>query len=111
MRQTLLLLCLSFILQPGHVKRVVDGDTFVLFSVGVNGQEFVRILGIDTPERGQPLAAEATAFTKAWLAKGPSELVACKRDDFGRLLGGVTRGAESLSGALAEHGLANVMTR
>jgi len=42
-----------------HVERVIDGDTVVLES-----DERVRLLGIDTPERGQHLYEEA----KEWLA-------------------------------------------
>lgn len=111
MRQALLLLCLTLTLQPEHVKRVIDGDTFVLFHVGIKGEEHVRLSGVDTPEKKSPGFDEATAFTRAWLKQGPSELTTCKRDDFGRLLGGVVRGSESLSGALLQQGLAQVMTR
>jgi serine protease Do len=56
--------------QPGHtyiaqVKRVIDGDTFV-----IETDERVRLIGIDTPEtvhprRGvEPFGPEATEFTK-----------------------------------------------
>jgi endonuclease YncB( thermonuclease family) len=38
------------------VQRVIDGDTFVL-----TNNEHVRIIGIDTPERGQCGYKEATA--------------------------------------------------
>lgn len=44
--------------EPPHtttVRRVIDGDTLVT-SDGTT----VRLVGIDTPERGQPCAAEAT---------------------------------------------------
>lgn len=109
MKQTLLLLCLSFVLEPEHVKRVIDGDTFVLFSVGVPAEERVRLLGVDTPEKGQPGYDAASEFTTVWLKAGPSELTTCKRDSFGRLLGGITRGKESLSGALLENGYAKEM--
>ena len=109
MLHALLLLCLSFVLQPEHVKRVIDGDTFILFHVGIPAEERVRLLGVDTPEKGQAGYDAATEFTTAWLKAGPSELTACKRDSFGRLLGGITRGKESLSGALLENGYAKEM--
>jgi endonuclease YncB( thermonuclease family) len=68
--------------------------------------ERVRVLGVDTPESGDA-AAQATAFTKAWLAEGLIEIMACKYDAFGRILGRVTkRGHGSLDAALlmAGHG-------
>jgi len=99
-------LCLTLQLAPGSVMRVIDGDTFVLYSVGIPAEERVRVLGINAPERGQPLAVESTTFTREWLAKGPWTLTTCKRDSFGRLLGTVTRGTEDLSKALLQAGLA-----
>ena len=50
------------------VTNVVDGDTIeVAIDLGfhVTIHERVRIYGVDTPERGQPGWAEATAFTTA----------------------------------------------
>ncbi len=106
MRQPLLLLCLAISTTPGHVSRVLDGDTFALYHVGTPPEEKVRVLGVNTPERGQPLYAEAGAFTKSWLAEGPFELTACKRDSFGRLLGTITRGDDNLGQSLLKAGLA-----
>jgi micrococcal nuclease len=102
----LMVACLTAQLTPGHVLRTIDGDTFALYHVGTPPEERVRVLGVNTPERGQPNAAEATAFTRAWLAKGPFTLTACKRDSFGRLLGTVERDGGSLSRALIDAGLA-----
>lgn len=99
------LVCVALSVAPGHVARVLDGDTFALYHVGTPPEERVRILGVNTPERGQPGSAEATAFTKDWLARGAFDLTACKRDSFGRLLGSVTRHGESLAGQLLDRGL------
>ena len=63
MKQTLLLLCLTMSLLPGHVKRVIDGDTFILFHVGTPNEERVRLLGVNSPEKFQPHFFEAMAFT------------------------------------------------
>ena len=41
------------------VSRVVDGDTVVLATLGR-----VRVIGVNTPERGEPGSREATAFTR-----------------------------------------------
>ena len=106
MRQWLMLLCLTALIQPAHVQRVIDGDTLVLFHVGTPPEERVRLLGVDTPERGQPGANEATAFTKSWLQRGAWTLTACQRDSFGRLLGTATRDGSSLGTQLVEAGLA-----
>lgn len=98
-------LCLSLTIHPEHVKRVIDGDTFVLYHVGIGGEEHVRVLGVDTPERGEPGYHEATAFTRDWLARGPFMLIACQRDKYGRLLGAVTRHGESFEEELRNAGL------
>lgn len=93
--------CLSLELTPRYVMRVIDGDTFVLFSIGTPPEERIRILGVDTPERGTgPLADSATAFTTRWLAAGNFTINACKRDSFGRFLATVTRPAQDLADTL-----------
>ena len=101
-----LALCLSLAVEPGHVKRVIDGDTFALYDVDVVGEARVRILDVDAPERGQPGFADATEYTRAWLARAPFALVACEKDSFGRLLARITRGQESLAEALVAAGFA-----
>ena len=45
------------------VIRVIDGDT-----VELENEERVRLLGIDTPERGQMLFDEATDFLKEMIS-------------------------------------------
>lgn len=66
----------------------------------------VRLLGVDTPERGQPGWAEATAFTQAWLADaGAMVAVTSRSDSFGRYLADVRDGdGMSLSSALLAAG-------
>lgn len=69
------------------VSRVTDGDT-VEISPEVLGNDTVRLIGVDTPERGQPLYDEATLFAEENL-EGRSvalELDAEREDDYGRLL-------------------------
>ena len=65
------------------VTRVVDGDTIV-----VEGGERVRLLDIDTPEKGEPCSANATARLKE-LIDGKEigmESRGEDRDTYGRLL-------------------------
>jgi Micrococcal nuclease (thermonuclease) homologs len=104
--QHLALLCLTVTLLPQAVKRVIDGDTFILYHVGVPAEERVRVLDIDTPEKGDQHAVEATQFTRDWLAQGPFVLTTCKRDSFGRLLAEVMRGSDSLADSLKAAGYA-----
>lgn len=99
------LFCLVIHLQPEAVQRVIDGDTFALYHVGIPPEERVRLLGVDTPEHGEPGFDEATAFTQSWLAHGPWTLTTCKRDSFGRLLGTAMRDGDDLGQQLTAHGL------
>lgn len=66
----------------------------------------VRLLGVDTPERGEAGYAEATEFTRQWLA-GAAELRAetHKSDSFGRYLAEIfDHGSWSLGDALLDTG-------
>ena len=46
-------------LTQATVLRVIDGDTIELA-----GGEIVRLIGVDTPETGEPGASEATRFVR-----------------------------------------------
>ncbi len=83
------------------VSRVVDGDT-VEMSTG----QTVRIIGVDTPEVGQPCYAEAAAALRAVVQGQPVRLTSGARDDvdgYGRLLryvdsaGGVDAGLQMIN--------------
>lgn len=65
------------------VEYVIDGDTIVL-----EGGERVRLLGIDTPERGECFAAEASDFVRQWLTGQSVRLESdvTDRDTYERLL-------------------------
>lgn len=104
----LILLCLVVQLSPKHVARVIDGDTFVLYHVGIPAEERIRLLGVDTPERGKPGFTEAMAFTSSWLSQGDFILTACKRDSFGRMLATAQRGEHDLGHDLITAGFAEV---
>jgi len=49
--------------------RVIDGDTFVTIS-----QDYVRLIGIDTPERGKPYYREARNRLMEYIADRPLRL-------------------------------------
>lgn len=87
----------------GTVERVVDGDTVDIDFDG--DSERVRLIGIDTPETKKPNAPiecfgpEASDHTVALLPAGTPVRVVRDieaRDDYGRLLAYVYRGADGL---------------
>ena len=69
--------------ETARVALVVDGDTVEL----ADGRR-VRYIGIDTPETGQPYAADATAFNRSLVAGQRIRLEpdAQTTDPYGRLL-------------------------
>lgn len=88
-----------------RVLRVVDGDTAV-FEDG----EVVRILSIDTPERGDTLYREATEYLKKWV-EGRNvglELGQRRRDSYHRLLGHLWVGDTLVSERMLETGMARL---
>ena len=87
-----------------RVTRVVDGDTVNVCCP----QARVRLLGIDTPERGEPLFQEATAMT-ARLTIGQSvRMERCEEDadQYGRLLRHLFVGERHVNRELVAAGLA-----
>lgn len=76
--------------RPLEVKvvRVIDGDTAVFR--WPDGREFsVRFIGIDTPERRDPLGPAATAYTRSLLRPGAAVFAtfdADTHDRYGRTL-------------------------
>lgn len=100
---------------PATVTRHVDGDTFEVAIAdpphGMRATERVRLMGIDTPELGDPLAAEAQEHTARRAGTGPVYLAFDfqRRDQFGRLLAFVyVPDGKLLNAELIETGLAVV---
>ena len=90
----------SFRLQ-GPVTRVVDGDTI---DVRVGSRvERVRLIGMDTPERGDCYSSQATAALSRLVARKRVTLLGdatqTRRDRYGRLLAYVSPPAESTPAA------------
>jgi micrococcal nuclease len=64
------------------VKKILDGDTFII------GNHRLRLLGIDAPEMGQGLMGEKSKrYLEQRLANKKVKVVVFKRDHYGRLLG------------------------
>jgi len=106
----LVLACLIVQIPPEQVLRVIDGDTFIVMDFDVPPETRIRVLGVDTPERGQPGYAEAAAFTREWLARGPFTVTTCERDSLLRRLGKIERNGVGLHTALIESGHGVVRT-
>ena len=84
------------------VKAIVDGDTMELL-----GGDRLRLLSIDTPEKGDPLYDQARRFL-ATLALGRMariEYAGRRRDKYGRLLGYVYIDSIFVNKAVIENGL------
>ncbi len=88
------------------VKRVVDGDTLVLES-----GESVRLLGIDTPERGQRHWLEAKSLLEAKVMNRSVRLEKDveDKDKYGRLLRWIFAGDEFVNAELVKAGYARTL--
>jgi len=80
--------------------RIVDGDTFRLHG------ERIRILGIDTPEVGQPGAERATTRLRALLGSGPLVIVRHGTDVYCRTLADVYVNGWNVADVLRAEGYA-----
>jgi micrococcal nuclease len=92
-----------------RVVRVIDGDTVV-----VSGGERVRLIGVDTPERGDCFSRAATAQARR-LAGGRAVRLrfdAERRDRYGRLLAYVHRASDGVfvNAEMVRHGYARTLT-
>ena len=79
----------------------------------VQGNDTVRLIGVDTPERGEPLYAEAAEYARESLEgeQVTLELDIEEEDDYGRLLAYVYRSDGSMFNvALVREGYAQVAT-
>jgi endonuclease YncB( thermonuclease family) len=85
------------------VKRVLDGDTVELL-----GGDRLRLLAIDTPERGQPLYNDAVHFLDSVSIGRTAEIkfVNRRRDHYGRLLGYLYIDSLFINKVILENGLA-----
>jgi len=99
----------GFLVSPQEttlVERVIDGDTVV-----IEGDERVRLIGIDTTERGQFLFAESTFFLKE-LIEGKRvrlEKDITDRDKYDRLLRYIYLGDTFVNLEMVKRGYASVL--
>jgi micrococcal nuclease len=96
--------------EPAAVLAITDGDTF---SAEVDGvADDIRLIGVDSPERGQPLSGDASAaLAELAGAEVCLERDVTERDAFGRLLRYAWRSDGTLiNEEMVERGLALVVT-
>ncbi len=89
------------------VTSVIDGDT-----IEIVGGLTVRYLGIDAPERGEPLYREARERNKKLLEGRSLRLEICegeKRDRYGRLLAWVYSDGELINATILREGYARLL--
>jgi len=99
-------LMVEIVRESAVVERVVDGDTITLLA---NGDK-VRLLGINTPERGQYLYAEAKERLEELILGSPvlMEADVTDTDKYGRLLRYIYSGGENINIRMVREGLAFV---
>ena len=88
-----------------RVFQVVDGDTFI-----ISGGDYVRLLGIDAPEKGEEGYHEATDFLRN-LSEGKVVVLiseGANRDRYGRLLRHVFINDTNVALELLENNLAAI---
>lgn len=91
----------------GNVDRVIDGDTFTL----TDGQK-VRLIGVNAPEKGQPMADAAKTKLESLLLEKSVDLQfdVTKSDQYGRLLAYVYVENTFVNEELVKSGLSVVET-
>ncbi|HEY0783013.1 MAG TPA: hypothetical protein VGE98_11185 [Thermoanaerobaculia bacterium] len=97
--------CMSLTVPAQQVARVIDGDTYTLYDLGLTNERHVRVLGVDAVELKTPRGPEARDSTASWLHRGAFQISACRDDSFGRMLAWTVRDGDSLHVRLVEWGL------
>jgi len=97
----------GFLAEGRHtqVTRIIDGDT-----IEINGNESVRLLGINTPERGEKYYQEAKEFLEMVVLNKTINLKfgKDKYDRYGRLLAYVFFNEVNVNKELVDEGYANI---
>jgi len=97
----------GFVRETTQVTGVIDGDTLVVW-----GNRSVRLLGVDTPERGKPFYGEAKDFLTAATRDRKVRLQGCaseRTDKYGRLLAFVEEDGKDAGAGLLGRGLARTL--
>jgi micrococcal nuclease len=89
--------------EMGIVERIIDGDTLI-----INGTS-IRLLGINTPEKGEQYYSEAKEFLEMIVLNKTVELIfgKDKTDRYGRTLAYIFYKGENVNLELVDEGFAN----
>ena len=88
----------------GECLAVLDGDTIDVSRDG--GRVRIRLEGVDCPERNQPFAEEAKAFTAKLVSGKALNIVEKEKDNYGRTVARVFVNGSDVSVELLRAGLA-----
>ena len=90
--------------ETGFVERVIDGDT-----IEINGSSY-RLLGINTPEKGEKYFEEAKLFLESQILNSTVKLfyIDQRKDKYNRDLVYVVFGNANINIKLVEEGFANI---
>ena len=83
------------------VQRIIDGDTIKA------NNESIRLLGINSPEKGEPLSKEATEFLENLILNKSIKIESTKKDLYGRTLAYLFLNNENINLKIVENGFAN----
>lgn len=105
----------SYIYQA-TVVRIIDGDTLVFdldLGCSVTVRKTIRLVGINAPEMSTPAGLLSKTFLNTQLVIGQQYVVQTfldKNDKYGRLLGNVFVGSESVADRMVFSGYAVLKT-
>ena len=80
--------------EQGEVLHVFDGDSFTM--AGTNGEQEVRLFGIDSPERGQGWSRRSREALRELIGGERVRLEVVETDRYGRLVAHVFRMRDDL---------------
>ncbi len=88
----------------GHVIRVKDGDSLMLYRPDVKRTSEVRLAGIDAPELAQPWGLQARSALRRKVDGRLVRVELTDRDRYGRLVGRVWVGPTYVNAYMAQYG-------
>jgi len=85
------------------IKRVVDGDT-VEVNRNINGSRYVRLTGVNAPEKHQFGGKQATNTLRGLIGGRQVTITPEARDKYGRTVGIIRRNRENINRKMKRKG-------